>query len=229
MDLEIDVSEFVKKFDRYLTNFQHTQMPFATALALTRTAQLVKKGEVEEIEKTFDKPTPFTKRGVGIVPAKKNNLVAEVFVKDIQAAYLEPYAFGGRSIPAKPGEVAMLTPKAIGLNTYGNIPYQKIKKLLGNKAKYFIGTVNTKNGGNISGVWERTVNKKAQPVKFDPAKNKFTSSAGPLRGLKLLVRFTDPITVKKHLDYFARAQKIVSQNFTLELKKALRVAMASAK
>jgi hypothetical protein len=246
--MKIDVSKAVKEFSKTMKNAQ-SQIPFTVSLAINKVAQLVKFAELENIQQKFDRPTPFTMQGVGITTATKNNLQATIFVKDKQQVYLTPYETGGSSIPAKPGNVAMLTPKGIKLNQYGNIPYKKIKTLLGteldnpvaklsprqlqrlmkNRKKYFIGTINTK-GGEISGLWERTsvTKSKASAIKFNSAKKTF-AAAGQLRGLKLLVRFTDPEPVKIHLGYQLRAQQIVDRNFTNELSKAMEVALRTAR
>ena len=227
--MRIDVRSIVKRIDAKLTALQRDQLPFATALALTRTAQIVQKAEIENIKSVFPTATPFTQRGIGMKPARKNDLDAVVFVKDVQAVYLAPYEFGGKSIPAGPSDQAMLVPKGIGVNQYGNIPYKKVQKLLANKDKYFIGAVTTK-AGTVSGLWQRTNTKVSSNVVFSKKKNAFRRAGSvKQKGLKLLVRFTDPRDVKQNLGYHELAEKLVMKNFSLELKKALRVALASAK
>jgi hypothetical protein len=57
-------------------------VPFATALALTRTAQEVRKAEIEEMKRVFDRPTPFTLRSLYLKPATKADLTAVVWLKD---------------------------------------------------------------------------------------------------------------------------------------------------
>lgn len=54
------------------------QMKFATALALTRTAQRVRDAEVAEMRDVFDRPTPFTLRSVYMKRATPAEPVAEV-------------------------------------------------------------------------------------------------------------------------------------------------------
>jgi hypothetical protein len=46
-----------------LTDLQRTQLPFAMALALTRTARLVKRETYRAFGEKFDKPTPFVMSG----------------------------------------------------------------------------------------------------------------------------------------------------------------------
>lgn len=64
----------LKDLSRQLTQLQK-QIPFATAQAIS--------------------PTPFTVNAVGSSGARKNNLRAKVYVRDIAAEYLKPFKFGG--------------------------------------------------------------------------------------------------------------------------------------
>jgi hypothetical protein len=205
---EINIRTDVERFGKTLDDFARRQLPFATALAITALARKVQAAETAALPEVFDRPTPFTMRAVGVVPATKRKPEAIVFIKDIQAAYLAPYEFGGKQIPARPGNVAVLTPKAIRLNQYGNIPYGAVARLKG-KGNTFVGAIKSKSGETISGVWQR------QP--------------GPRGGrLRMLVRFTDPREVTKHFQYHARAEAIVRKNFEPEMRLALQRAIATA-
>lgn len=59
------------------------QFPYATALALTRTAQAGQAAVVRSMQSRFDRPTPWTLRGTYIKPAsyRDANPEAEVFLK----------------------------------------------------------------------------------------------------------------------------------------------------
>ncbi len=58
------------------------QMRYATARALTYTAQDVKAAQVAEMGRVFDRPTPWTLNSVFVRPATKANLSAIVWLKD---------------------------------------------------------------------------------------------------------------------------------------------------
>lgn len=58
------------------------QTRFATAKALTKTAQKVQTKLVRKMQKKFDRPTPYTLRSTFIKPATKGNLTAMVGLKD---------------------------------------------------------------------------------------------------------------------------------------------------
>jgi hypothetical protein len=74
------------------------QVPFATALALTRTAQFVKEAEREAMGEAFKALTPFTRNSLGVTAATKTNLTAYVGVRGDEngaARSLRPEIFGG--------------------------------------------------------------------------------------------------------------------------------------
>ena len=66
------------------------QIPFATAVALTRTAQRVKHAEEREMKDVFERPTPYTLQSVFMKPATKASQEAVVWLKD----------FAGKGTPA---------------------------------------------------------------------------------------------------------------------------------
>lgn len=102
------------------------QAPFALALALTSLVKDAQASVTRTLAIYFDQPTPFTKGGIGILPATKDIPVAQVFVKDVQAAYLGIEETGGVRTP-QPGAPVIL-PVQISVNTYGNIPKGALKR-----------------------------------------------------------------------------------------------------
>ena len=85
----------------WLDNLHRRQIPFATALALTRTAQAAKREVHAEMLRAFDRPTPFTLNSLQVVPATKHTLHAEVKFREFASKgtaagkYLKPQVFGG--------------------------------------------------------------------------------------------------------------------------------------
>lgn len=77
------------------------QMPFATAVALTRTAKAAKEEIERQLPSLIDRPTPYTMKGFRLYPATKRKLVAEVdfrvaFGRGTSARdYLSPLVYGG--------------------------------------------------------------------------------------------------------------------------------------
>ena len=80
--MQYDVRADLKEALGYLAFLRRDQIPFATAYALTKTAQAAKEDLEQEIVKVFDAPTPYTQRAIYIRPAQKNRLFAQVKLKD---------------------------------------------------------------------------------------------------------------------------------------------------
>lgn len=212
LQVRVDTSRVTKGF----SDVRRRQIPFATSLALTATAGHVGIAWQEEIEDTFDRPTPWTVRSVAIAPARKSNLVAIVYVKDIAAEYLAPYVDGG--VHSLGGKRGLLSPKNVRLNQYGNLTRNRMGQLKG-RADVFIGQVQVKGGGSISGVWQR---------KRAPSRKVRKNMKGPA-ALKLLIRFSDPLPVKEKLEVYDVSPKVVGRVFAPEFASAFNRAMATAK
>lgn len=102
--ISISVKHDLAGLTRWLNDLQRKHVPFATALALTRTADKVITAEYAEMRRVFDRPTPFTLNSLRKIPATKTKLVAYVFPKDLGQYrkhyeeldhYLYPQIMGG--------------------------------------------------------------------------------------------------------------------------------------
>lgn len=102
------------------------QVQFAAAVALTRTAVAVKDAMPAVMDRELDRPVPFTKRGLFVTPARRDNLTAVVGFMDRQASYLKYQIAGGTRAPTARG---IKLPGNITLNSFGNIPKGLIDKL----------------------------------------------------------------------------------------------------
>lgn len=143
----ISVRSDFQRMQRIMTDLERRQLPFATARALTRTAQAARDDVKASLPTAFDRPTPFTKNAIAIKSANRTNLTAEVVVKPIQAAYLAKQERGGFR---EPKAKAVITPAGIRLNQYGNIVRRGVAKARQRK-NTFSGTVR-----GTPGLWERT-------------------------------------------------------------------------
>ncbi|MET3134993.1 hypothetical protein AAKU55_005296 [Oxalobacteraceae bacterium GrIS 1.11] len=221
---DISIQSNLRELQRSLRAFAAKQLPFAAATAMTSLAKLVQQGEVKNLEATFIKPSPFTLRSVRTTAARKDNLSATVFVMDKAAAYLDPYENGGVH---KLNGKALLNPKDIGLNQYGQLRRGTLASLKG-RSDIFIGPVKTKKG-IVNGVWQREAGS-ASVTNQRTGRTSITRRGVNKSGaLKLLIRFGDALPVKKHLGYQARAKAIVNANIDREMSRALAQAMASAR
>jgi hypothetical protein len=125
--IKFSVKHDLDKLTARIGRMGRDQIPFATAKALTRTAQAVQKAIPAALEKDLDRPTEFTKRGTFIVPARKNTLTAMVGFKDRQAEYMRYQIEGGVRAPKKK---ALRLPGEVVLNEYGNLPKGTVARLI---------------------------------------------------------------------------------------------------
>lgn len=205
--VDISVRSNIKEISKRLSNLANKQIAFASAQAITALAKKVQAAEKANIQKTFEKPKPFTLSAVGMRGATKASQTATVFVRPIAAKYLLPYEKGGQH--ALPGK-ALLNPKNIRLDQYGQLTRATLKRLKA-RSDVFIGPLKTQHG-TINGVWQRLKATKGKPAH-----------------LKLLIRFGDALPVTKQLGYGAKAKAIVDRGFNREFGAALGRALATAR
>lgn len=224
MAFEISVRNNLVEVARGLNALARQQLPYATALALTSLSKMVQADEVKNLAAKFKKPSPFTLRSVKTIAARKTNLTATVYVMDTAAKYLEPYELGGvHKLAGK----ALLNPKDIALNQYGQLRKNTLAALKG-RSDIFIGPVKTKKG-IVNGVWQRSA-ASASVTNKKTGKTRISSRGVNTSGaLKLLIRFGDALPVRMRLGYHARATALVNANFNAEMDKAMAKALASAR
>lgn len=80
--MKISIKHDLDRLTKTLTQIEREQIPFATAVALTKTAQKVQAATVNEMRTKFDRATPYTLKSLRVQPATKRNLSAAVFLKD---------------------------------------------------------------------------------------------------------------------------------------------------
>lgn len=143
---QINIKSNVREVTRTLNRIQKKQIPFATSLALNKTAEFTATNLNNDTRRYFETPTPFTQRSFNYKRSNKRNLTARVFAKPRQTQYLQYQVYGGTR---RPTGRALLLPEDIRLNKYGNIPRNAIQRLLARKDT-FSGTVR-----GIPGIWQR--------------------------------------------------------------------------
>jgi len=224
---DISVRANVKELTKTLSALAYKQIGFATAQALTALAKEVQADEIQNIATTFKKPRPFTQKSVGVQGARKDTLKASVFVRPIAAKYLEPYEDGGNHV--LPGtSKAILNPKDIKLDQYGQLPRGVLDRLKARK-DIFIGPVKTKSG-IVNGVWQRAF---FRPKGAERGRSRqggeVRRGANTTGRLKLLIRFGDSLAVNKRLNYRSRAKALIDRRFNAVFGEAMAKALASAR
>lgn len=197
------------------------QIPFATAQAMTKVVRQIEVAQKTAFERYLESPTPFTVKSVGSVAARKNNLTAKVFVRDTAAGYLEPFESGGEH---KLSGSALLNPKNIKLNKYGNLPRNKLSQLKA-KPNTFIGDV-----GGVNAVWQRRKAKtKKGKKRAKRSPNGTRRDKVKQRAPKLLIRFGDALPVQPTLGYMNRANIMANALLPSALNQAIAEAIRTAK
>lgn len=210
--MKIDIKFDTRAIERELTDLQRKQIPFATAVTLTRLAEAVKAEMPAVLERELDRPKPFTTRfSVYTQRATKSNLYSEVGFKDRQAAYLAALLAGGAR-KLKTAEQRFLgRPIVPGpdmrLDRYGNVPKATLVRIL----------------------------KAAQSKTYMPdGRFVFVTEAGVFarkgRKVQTLLLFADSRpTYRKTIDLEKVATKVVQRRAQAEFDRAMAQAMRSAR
>ena len=209
----------LRDLSRQLKQLQK-QIPFATAQAMTSVVRDIAAAQKVALGRKLESPTPFTVNSVGSAGARKNNLRAKVFVRDVAAEYLEPFEFGGEH---KLNSQALLNPKNIKLNKYGNMPRNKLSQLKA-KPNVFVGEVN-----GVDAVWQRRKPKKAKKKRARRSANGTRRPKRKQRAPKLLVRFGDALPVTPVLGYMDRSKAMAEALMPAALSRAITEAIRTAK
>lgn len=154
----IRVSDNIKQVKKELKRAQKKKIPEATVEALNNTAFKIKNALSVQTQKRLDRPTKFTyKSGFGVGKANLKHLDSAVFIRDIQAKYLQWVIDGGHNTNEGKG-IVQPTPNQ-RLNTYGNIPGLK-KTFWNNKVfrKIGSGTGVYNKKGELLAVIKQSVN-----------------------------------------------------------------------
>lgn len=198
------------------------QIPFATAQAMTAVVRKIEDAQKVAMQRNLDNPTPFTVKSVKSRGARKGDLKAKVFVMNTAAAYLEPFEIGGVH---KLNGSALLNPKDIKLNKYGNLPRNKLSSLK-SKENTFIGDI-----GGVNGVWQRKKAKKGKKgrkrLQRSPNGTRRDRKKQPMP--KLLIRFGDALPVEPVLGYQDRAMKMTQSLLPQEINRAIAEAIRTAR
>ncbi|TPL30189.1 hypothetical protein [Mesorhizobium sp. B2-4-7] len=234
-------------FDRLFLradDIERKQLPFATARALTWTAQAAQKDMRAAMGKVFDRPIAYTLRGVTIEPARKDRLSATVLLSGYSpgklpvGAYLYPQVFGGKrgqkSFERALSRAGLLpsgwvTVPAAGakINAAGNITAGQIVQMLSDLKLQFDATANRSKRSVV-----RNKSYKRQRF-FVPAPGSHLKPGVWIRdgkgSIRPMILFVQEQTYAPRLDYYAIVRESAERNFPELWTKSFGQAMASAK
>lgn len=216
------------------------QIPFATALALTRTAQLVKAEIEREMRSVFDRPTRWTLNSLRLFPAKKTRLEARVWMKNEadKAApatqWLSPQIEGGRR-PLKrseallrrrgrlPADKFVVPAKGARRDRYGNMSRGQIQKILSGLGAQFDAYQNSTDSRRSRGNRKRyfVMRRGSEPIGIAERTGK--------RRLNLVLAYVSQPSYQPRLDFYGIGNRVAAKHLGEEFGRALEQALSGSR
>lgn len=198
-----------------------TNITFASAVALTRTAQKVKTAETELMLQKLDRPTRFTLNSLMLKPATKTKLEAVVQTKEgfgsvPSGRYLLPLVDGGqrREKSSEKRLGSYWTPaRNTTLDAYGNISGSTINKVL---SQLNLRADSQQNASNS----KRSRSKRKSEAYFINNGIVFQRK-GSAKPSPFIVLVKKVPTYRKMLPWYETASEVVDQTLPTEFFKAL--------
>jgi hypothetical protein len=237
--VKIDISDAIN-----LLTAAQKQVDYATAAALTKTAQAVKAAEREEMQRVFTSAVPFTLNSLYVKSATRSNLVATVGVKDqggtSAADWLLPEIEGGR----RPRGIEVFL-KPIGLPPTGMYavpgsaaPMSGNKKININALKKIVGQLRSQPQGaagftSIKRASTKTGRSSRKAQYFFLDKPMFGLPAGIFgvkgRAIQPIILFVKQPSYRRKFDFYGVATTTAERVFPQAFKAALAAALATAR
>lgn len=238
--IQLTVKSELKNLVKRLDDIQKKQIPFATAKALTETGKKVKEAEVQEMKRTFDRPTRFTLNSLFLSPATKQRLVARVWLRDWApkgtpaTKYLAPQIEGGgRKLK---GFEILLNRKGVLPDGYYAVPSRKARRdAYGNLNKGLLNQILSYSGAQR----DRAQNTKQGKARQTKAKfvvlDERNGKPGGIWQLDANMNLFPVLIFVKQPGYHSRfdfrgvASRTIRANFRKELDRALAYALRTAR
>jgi hypothetical protein len=257
--IRLDVRGTIQPIVDQLNRQAREQVPFATALALTRTAQFVQRKMGEEIDRVFDRPKDYTRGATFVRPATKANLSAEVLIKDqaFKSAppikWLAAEIYGGQRrhkafelllvrAGVMPGGMYAVPTRLAPLDANGNLSASEINRMLSDLRSRRDPYQNATAASKGRRLRSRT---KAAYFYFStyPANSRTrhlapgiyrrtaaTKMAGPVRvGIRPILLFTRQARYRVRLRFHEIAEQVAQLRFPIEFGLAMRRAIETAR
>lgn len=226
-------------FEGELESLENDQIPFAAALALTRTAQAVEQVLVSQMRTVFDRPTPYTLNSLRVFPATKEKLVARVWMKDesVKAEpatrWLTPEIYGGdrrtkrverqlRERGILPEGKYVVPGAGAKLDKYGNMSRGQVTKALSGIGGY------TQQGYDANATDSARSTKKGNYRRYFVMHGPDRSPIGIAErtakgkdGLAMILAFVSKPTYRKTFDFHQIAQREAEARLRDEAVKAV--------
>lgn len=255
LNCKVDVKDAL----RQLADIKDKQVPFATSLAINRTAQKVKVKQESEIRDVFDRPTPYIQKSIFVKPSNKVDLTAKVGIKDnafgngVPAVKpllaeirggerrLKKYEVALRAIGALPDGYFTVPGESADIDSYGNVRGGQIRQIL----SYFKAN---REAGYTSNSTDKTREKLKKGTKKRAGISYFVGApgdgksplgiwrrnhsgtfTGPSKRLEPILIFVNSTNYEPIYDFKFVAETTVQKEFREEFKKAWELAQRTAK
>jgi hypothetical protein len=217
------------------------QIPFATALALTKTAQAIKEDLVAGMSSAFSNPTTYTLRSMYVKRAEKTELVASVGVKggdtgEGAVRWLRPEIYGGsrqyaleailEPLGLPPAGMYAVPGKAAKLSN-GHIDINWVRALVSDIAEQGIGQAR----GILTSKFKRRKGKTLNYVVLMTKWGKLLPGIYGKRGGSLFpfIIFVRQPKYGARFNFYGIAEATAQRQFPIEFAKAVERSLSTAR
>lgn len=219
------------------------QIPYATALALTRTAKEVEAALVDEMKSVFDRPTRWTLNSLRVFPATKEKQVARVWMKNeadksVPATrWMEPEIYGGprrdkrsesmlRARGILPNGKYIVPGEGAQLDQYGNIKRGYLTRVLSGVGGFSQQGYNANATGSARS--QRRGNARRFFVMHDSKRAPIGIAERTGRGrdnLRMVLAFVRRPSYRKTFDFFEVADRVAEERLSANFREAMEQAI----
>lgn len=238
--IAIDVRDSLNRLERQLTALGREQLPFATSVALNRTAFAVVKAEQKQMQADFASPTPFTLRSLQYVKATKTNLTAIVQPRSASADRVlseqvagtparapKNYERAMRSAGVLPEGKVVVPGSGAKIDRYGNLDRTELTAILA-----MLGVLSAQ--AKLTRTQRRAVANEAATYFLSTKTGRTAHLAAGIwrktgRRISPILLFVSRATYRARYRWLEAAETEVARTFPMEFDAALQKAMESAR
>lgn len=237
--LEMNVQSTIAQGLKKLTNVAPRAWPAIIAHGFNKTMVTVRAEEKREIERVFDRPTPYTLRGFYTKPAKPADLTTSLSLKDFggkgtpAAKYLAPQIYGGnrslkrfeRALNAKgilPGGMFAVPANGAPLDTYGNLRGSFIVQILSGLQAF------AEQGYVANRVKGRTQKREFFAVSPNNPNNRglpFGVYERKGKGFSMVLAFVRQPQYKQRFDFYGVGERTAAKYLSGDIAEAARLSL----
>lgn len=239
----LTVTSNIKQVERTLDRVAKDQMPFATALAITRTAKILDRELAAELRGELDNPTPYITKGTFSTSASKRSLEATVGIRDqasrgaspaqyVQEHFsgsargMKPYEVVLQSIGALPQGMRAVPGNGIKLDRFGNPNRRDVQEVIG-AVRRGISVFKGKGKRVVrTGYFiRRPGDARRQAQHLEPGVWRRIGSDAVIP----VFLFIDEASYRKRFDLRKLGEKVIARDFERELRAAVDQAVRTAR